>query len=109
MVAGSNACRVVGGHRDRERHLDDSARERPGNNEAGLREDAQHRLVVRDDLGDEARDSLLGGTLRQLLEQTRANPAPLVAVGDCEGDLGYFAFAKTHVTGQGDDSLTIVG
>ena len=89
MVARGNTGRVVGGRRDRECHLDDSTRARPRDREAGVGEEAQHRPVFRDHLSDEARDAVLRGTSCQLLEQTGADSTTLVAVGDCEGDLGY--------------------
>jgi len=109
LVARGNTSRVVGGHRDRERHLDDSTRARPRHREAGVREEAKHRPVLRDHLGDEARDALLRGTSRQLLEQTGADSATLGAVGHCEGDLGYFTLTEAHVAGQSDDALAVAG
>ncbi len=54
-------------------------------------------------------DPLFRGTRRQLLEQTRTNPSPLILIGDGEGDLGYVALAQTHVTTQSDNALAVIG
>ena len=109
MVARGDVRRVVSGRGDRKGHLDDPARERPRYGETGLGEDTQHGPIAGDHLGDETLDSLLGGARRQLLEQSRADAAPLVVVGDGEGDLGRLALAQAHVTGQRHDPLTVVG
>ena len=77
--------------------------------EARLGKDAQHRPVVRHHLGNEARDSLLGGAQRQLLEQPRADAAPLIAIGDSERDLGCRPVAQAHIAGESDDPLTVSG
>ena len=51
-------------------------------------EDAEHAAVVGHHLRDEALDPVAAGALGELLEQPRADPAPLIVVGDGEGGLG---------------------
>ena len=64
---------------DREDHLDLSALELARQLEAEGLEDAEHLAVVRDDLGDEPLDPMVGGAQRQLLDEARPDPALLVA------------------------------
>ena len=55
---------------------------------ARVPEGLDHRLVVREHLGDEAVEAALAGRLRQVLEQDLGDAAALVLVLDEERDLG---------------------
>ena len=73
--------------------------------EARALEDAKHRAVVGQDLGDEAADPHLAGLLRELLEQPRADALALQLIGHREGDLGARGIAQPHVAAERDDAL----
>ena len=56
-------------------------------------------------LGDEARDAGSPARGRELLEQARADPAPLLVVGDGERHLGRARVAQPRVARDRDDAL----
>ena len=60
---------------------------------AGVPEGLDHRLVVREHLGDEPVEAALAGRLGEVLEQDLGDPAALVLVLDEERDLGL---ARLH-------------
>ena len=72
-------------------------------------EERQHGAVVRQHLGEEPLDPDRGGSLRELLEQARADPAPLIGVRNGERGLGDGRIAKAHVVRDGDDASLVVG
>ena len=49
---------------------------------------AEHRPVVGEDAGGEVGDAVVGRVPGELANQPAADPAPVVAVGDLDGDLG---------------------
>ena len=59
-----------------------------GGREPGRAEDAQHAVVVAEDLGLEAADPVAPAEGGEVLEQQAAQAAATVLVGDQEGDLG---------------------
>ena len=68
---------------------------------AGVAERVDHRLVVRQHLGDELLDAALAPGLGEVLEQQLTDPAALVLVLDEEGHLGV-ARADRVVAPDGD-------
>ena len=91
--------------RDREPHLDDAAGELALQLEAGTLEDAEHRHVLGEHLGDEALDPDLRRARGQPFEQSRPDPPPLLRVGDGEGGLGERRVAQADVVADRDDPL----
>src|SRR4051794_7461457 len=87
----------------REAQLDLAAFERVRELEPRTREYVQRRVVVAEDVGDEARDAGLGCAEGELLEQSRPDPACLLLVRDCERDLGRRGVAQAHVARDRDD------
>ena len=94
VIALVDGSAITRGGLDLEAHLRRAALEPPRDGEAGVGEDAEHRLVVRHDFGDERRDPGRGGRLGQLLQQARADTVTLKLVGDGEGDLGAARVAQ---------------
>ena len=76
--------------------------------EAGALEDAEHRLVLGQHLGDEALDPDARRARGELLEQPRADPASLLGVGDGEGRLGDGRVAQPDVVADRDDALAVL-
>ena len=76
------------GRGDRERDLDLAAVELARDVEARVPEDREHRAVLGQHLGDEALDPGRRARAGELLEQPRADPAPLMLVRDRERHLG---------------------
>ena len=68
-------------------------------------EHSEHLAVVGERVGRERVDTLRPGDHREVLEQQRADPTPLMFVGDDERDLGH---ARLHdvVAGGRDDVVT---
>ena len=93
---------------DREGHLHLSPGELSRQLEAEGLEDAEHLPVVRDDLGDEPLDPVVGRSQRQLLDEARPDPALLVRVGDRERALRSGGVAEPHVARERDDLLGAV-
>ena len=93
---------------DREDHLDLSALELARQLEAEGREHAEHLAVVRDDLGDEPLDPMVGGAQRQLLDEACPDPALLVGVRDGERAFRGGGVAEPHVARERDDPLGAV-
>ena len=108
VVARLDVLAVALRRRDRELHLQLAALELAGQLEACRLEDAEHRPVLRQHVGDEALDPDLGRALRELLEQPGADAAALVLVGDGERRLGELAVAQADVVGDGDDPLALL-
>jgi hypothetical protein len=77
VVARIDLLQVAGGCLDLQTHFDDTAFRLARLRKAGVLEDAEHRLVFRADLGDEALDPASPGELRELLEQTRSDAMAL--------------------------------
>ena len=73
--------------------------------EARVLEDAAHRQVAGEDVGDELLDPLRTGALRELLEEARAEPARAELVGDGERDLRERPGADAQVIPHGDNAL----
>ena len=96
------------GRRDRELHLELAALELARQLESGGLEHAQHGAVVGQHVGDEALDSHLGGALGQPLEQSSADPASLMLVGDGERRFGQLRVSEPDVVRQGDHMLDVV-
>jgi hypothetical protein len=105
VVALLDTCLEGLGRRNRETDFDLAVLELAHDVEAGAGEDAQHRPVVRQHLGDEAGHAGAGRAVRQLLEQARADPAALLLVGDHEGDLGRARIAQAHVVRDAHDPV----
>ncbi len=90
---------------DCEANLGRAALEPPRDREPRVREDAQHRAVVRHHLGDELGDPGVRGRFGELLEQARADSAPLQLVRDRERDLGGRRVAQPDEARERDDAL----
>ena len=108
VVALLDAALEPLGRGDRKLDLDDAARELPLQLEPGALEDAQHRAVVREHLGDEAFDPDLGGPRGQTLQQPGADPASLFGIGDGERRLRERRVAQADVVADRDDPLAVV-
>ena len=108
VVAGLDVVAVALRRRDRELHLHLAALELAGQLEACRFEDAEHRAVLRQHVGDEALDPDLGRARRELLEQPGADAAALVLVGDRERRLGELAVAQSDIVGDGDEPLAFI-
>ena len=91
--------------RDRELHLDHAARKLAGQLEARPLEHTEHRLVLRQHLGDEPLDPDRRGASREPLQQPRPDPSALLVVGDGEGRLGQRGIAQADVVADRDDAL----
>jgi hypothetical protein len=94
--------------RDREAHLDLPAFELPGDLEARIPEDREHRVVLGEHYCEESLDALLCRAWRELLEEARGRAASLQLVGDGEGDLRGRAIAQSGPLGERDDPLAAV-
>src|SRR5919204_769767 len=94
---------------DRKADLELAAVELPGDLEARGLEDAEHRAVLRQDLGDEALDTLFRCERGEALEQARSDPMPLELVGHGERGLSGCWVAQAVVLADGDDPLVAVG
>ena len=105
VVAEVDLLEVARRRIDRQRHLGDAALELALELEARALEDAQHRAVVGQHLGQEAADADPAGLLGELLEQPRADALALELVGDREGDLGARGIAQAHVAAERHDPL----
>ena len=103
MVAALDAFQVALGRCDRERELDLAAGNLARDREADRLEDAEHLTVVRQNDRDEPLDPEPAGECRELLEQARADAAPLVLVRHREGDLRGRRIAQAHEVRDGDD------
>ena len=79
-----------GARRGRDAHLDaDASRPRlAGDLEAGVEEDAEHRAVLGEHLGDEAADPQVAAGGREVLQEQAAEAASVLLLVDQEGDLG---------------------
>ena len=108
VVALLDAELVALGRSEVERHLDDAPFQLARELEAGALEDAEHRPVLRQHLGDEPLDPHRGRARGELLEQARPDAAPLVGVRDRERHLRDGGIAQAHVVGDGDHSLVPV-
>ncbi len=72
---------------DVEGHGDDPVVEAATDLVAGGLEDLEHRAVLGEHLGGELPQARLPSGRGEVLEEDRADPAPLVGVGDVERDL----------------------
>ncbi len=82
---------------EREQHLDDSVLKYPRRREPSVIEDAQHRGVLRKDLGDESLNPSGRRVDREALEQPRRDPAAVQIIGDGERDFGARRIAQADV------------
>jgi hypothetical protein len=97
---------AVGARRgDRESELDLSALDIVEELEAGVGEHGQSARVRGEDGGDESGDPVGASGVGELLEEPRADPAPLLAVGDGKGHLGGIRAGKPRVARHGDDAI----
>src|SRR5439155_6778301 len=78
----------VGGRGDVEAEVDHAVGVLAVHGVAGVGEHAQHRAVLRQDLGDEPGDAVGTGGGGEVFQQDRADAPALVRVLDDEGDLG---------------------
>ena len=85
------------GRCDREPNLDLAALERARHLEAGVSEDAEHRRVLRQHVGDEALDADVCRARCEPFEQPRRSSAPLQIVRDGECDLRRRRIAQACV------------
>ena len=104
VVALGHVLAVRVGGCDREPDLELAAFAGARDREAGVAEDAEHRVVVVQHLGDELLDAGFRGAGRELLEQSRADPSPLELVADGERDLGGARVAQPHPVRDRDDT-----
>ena len=102
MVALVAPALEVAAVAEREQHLDDAVLKYPRRREPRVVEHAQHRGVLREDLGDESLNSSGRRVDREALEQPRRDPAAVQTIGDGERDFGARRIAQTHVGGKRD-------
>ena len=99
----------VGGHarllglRSREGQVDDAGVGRATDLQTAVPEDVEHLVVVAEDIGAELRDAALARDAQQMLEQQRADAAPLVLIGDRERHLGGRVLIVRDVASHADD------
>ena len=83
--------------------------QRPRHPVAAAQEDREHGVVLAEHVGLELLDVVGAGDLRQMLEQHRADAAPLMRVGDRERNLGAPRLAghgvEEGVAADADDLL----
>ena len=108
VVALLDALREALRRRDRELDLDDAVGQLALELEACALEDAEHRPVVGQDLGDEALDPDRCCPGGQALQQPSADPSPMLRVGDGERRLGQRRIAEAHVVSDRDDALAVL-
>ena len=108
VVALLDALLELLGRRDRKLDLDDAVGQLARHIEPRAPEDAEHRLVLGQHLRDEAFDPDGGGASGQPLEQPRADPSPLLRVGDGEGRFRNGRISQADVVADRDDALTIL-
>ena len=104
VVALGHVLAIRVGRRDREPDLELAALAGARDREACVTEDAEHRVVVVQHLGHELLDPGPGRPGRELLEQARADPAPLELVADGERDLGGARVAQPDPVRDGHDA-----
>jgi hypothetical protein len=107
VVALGHALLEALGLRDRELDLDDTAGEVALQLEAGALEDAEHRPVPGEHLGDEPLDPDRRRALGELLQEARADAAALLVVRDGERRLGERGIAQADVVADRDDPLPL--
>ncbi len=88
---------------DGERELDVAVGHLAGDLEPGAAEDGEHPAVLRQHVGDEALHPALAGRRLHVLEQQRAEPAPLVGVLDDDRDLGVVGARVAGVAAHAHD------
>ncbi len=88
--------------RDAEHDLDHTVLQRAAALEAGVVEDAEHRAVLRQHLGNELGEPGRGGVRRQPLEQPSADPTAMQIIGDGERDLRAARIMKLNIGGERD-------
>ena len=105
------ACACLGGHprllglRSRKEQVDDAGVGRATDLQVAVPEDVEHLVVVAEDIGAELRDAALARDAQQMLEQHRADAAPLVFIGDRERHLGGRVLVVRDVSADSDDPL----